>query len=113
MSPGGRMPDFSKSEPSQSAAGRPSAPYPVRIDGHVDPQTSRWLWLVKFILVIPHIIVLAFLWLAAFLLTVVAGFAILFTGRYPRGLFDFNVGVMRWSWRVSFYTASAFATDKY
>jgi hypothetical protein len=89
-----------------------AAPYPVRLDGHLEP-ISRWLWLVKWVLVIPHVIVLAFLWLAVFVLTIVAGFSILFTARYPRSIFDFNVGVMRWTWRVSFYAASAFGTDKY
>jgi hypothetical protein len=92
-----------------------SAPgtYPVRLNGHLDPHLSRWMWLVKWVLLIPHLIVLAFLWVAVVMLTIVAGFAILFTGRYPRSLFDFNVGVMRWTWRVSFYGLSALATDKY
>ncbi len=87
--------------------------YPARLTGQIDPGTSRWLWLVKWVLVIPHVIVLVFLWIAALVLTVVAGFAILFTGRYPRGIFDFNVGVMRWTWRVAFYTIDALATDRY
>jgi hypothetical protein len=60
-----------------------------------------------------HLIVLFFLWLAFFVLTVVAGFAILFTERDPRGIFDFNVGVMRWTWRVGFYSYGALATDRY
>ncbi len=87
--------------------------YPARLDGHIDPETSRWLWLVKWILVIPHAIVLAFLWIAVFVLTLAAGFSILFTGRYPKVIFDFNVGVMRWTWRVEFYAIGAFATDRY
>jgi hypothetical protein len=87
--------------------------YPVRLEGQVDANLSRWQWLFKWILVIPHLVVLAFLWSAFFLLTFVAGFAILFTGRYPKGIFDFNVGVMRWTWRAGFYSYSALGTDQY
>ena len=90
-----------------------AAPYPLSLRGELDPDLSRWLWLVKLVLIIPHLILLAFLWLAAIVVSVIAFFAILFTARYPRGLFDFNVGVLRWSWRVGFYSYSALGTDRY
>jgi hypothetical protein len=89
-----------------------SAPHPVRLDGELDPELSRWMWLVKWFLAIPHFIVLVFLWMAFFLLTVAAFFSVVFTGRYPRGIFEFNVGVVRWSWRVTFY-AFTLGTDRY
>jgi hypothetical protein len=88
-------------------------PYPVRIEGALDEGVSRWLWLVKWLLAIPHYIVLAFLWLTLLVLSVVAFFAILFTGRYPRGIFQFNLGVLRWTWRVGFYSYAALGTDRY
>ncbi|MCU4183399.1 DUF4389 domain-containing protein [Acidiferrimicrobium sp. IK] len=87
--------------------------YPVRLDGHVDPAARRWLWVAKLVLVIPHVVVLWALWIVVTVLTVVAGVSILFTGRYPPKIFEFNVGVMRWTWRVLFYTTGAFGTDRY
>jgi hypothetical protein len=115
MTRGGR----SGAEPA--GAGPGSAPgqrsgrgTPVTLSATLDPALSRWKWLVKWFLAIPHFIVLAFLWAAFVVLTVVAFFAILFTGRYPRGIFDFNVGVLRWTWRVSFYaTDGGLGTDRY
>jgi Domain of unknown function (DUF4389) len=82
-------------------------PYP-----DVPQELNRWLPLVKWFLAIPHYVVLAFLGLAAFVCIVIAWFAILFTGRYPRGLFDFVVGVGRWGVRVSAY-AFLLVTDRY
>lgn len=86
---------------------------PVRLEAALDPNLSRWIWIFKWFLAIPHFFILGFLWVAFLLLTIAAGFAILFTGRYPRGIFDFNVGVLRWSWRVGYYTYSALGTDRY
>jgi hypothetical protein len=78
----------------------------------VKVELNRWLPLVKWFLVIPHIIVLCLVDIAAYVCVIIAWFAILFTGRYPRPLFDFVVGVMRWQARVVWY-AVLFATDQY
>ena len=87
--------------------------YPLQIRGDLSPDLSRWLWLVKWLLAMPHFIVLIFLSLAAFVVWVIAWWAILFTARYPRGMFNYIVGVMRWWWRVSFYAFYPLATDRY
>jgi hypothetical protein len=87
--------------------------YPVRVDATLDGRLSRWLWMVKWILAIPHFVVLVFLWLAFVVMSLFAFVAILFTGRYPRTIFDFNVGVLRWTWRVTYYACAALGTDQY
>ena len=87
----------------------------VRLDfPYPDAQRdlNRWLPLVKWFLAIPHYVVLLFLWLAGFVCVILAWFAILFTGRYPRGLFEFVVGVTRWGNRVLGY-AFLLVTDEY
>lgn len=85
----------------------------VRVRGDFDAP-SRWLWLAKWcVLALPHYPILIGLYLFYPLLTIVAGVAILVTGRYPRPIFDFNVGVLRWSWRVMNYRFPMNSTDQY
>jgi uncharacterized protein DUF4389 len=88
-------------------------PSPVRLEGEPTEPHSRWLWLVKWFLLIPHFICLVFLWITVVFAAIAAFFVLLFTGRYPTGLFGWNVGVLRWTWRVSFYGYSALGTDRY
>ncbi|HWQ27748.1 MAG TPA: DUF4389 domain-containing protein [Dehalococcoidia bacterium] len=94
------------------ATGAPSSPYPVTFDVEYPERLSRWLIFVKWLLAIPHFIVLYFLQLVAGILTFLAFFAILFTKRFPRGMFDFIVGVNRWSYRANAY-GFWLMTDRY
>jgi len=87
--------------------------YPVSVRGELSEPPARGWWLIKWLLAMPHYIVLTFLWIAFVVVSIVALFVILFTAKYPKGLFDFNVGVLRWTWRVGFYSYQALGTDKY
>ncbi|WP_236745364.1 DUF4389 domain-containing protein [Rhodococcus sp. BS-15] len=100
-------------EPHALLSAAEQSRYPVVLTGARPESLSRGLWLVKWILALPHYIVLIFLMAGFFVTTFIAGLAILFTGKYPRGLFHFNVGVLRWVWRVQFYSYSALGTDRY
>jgi hypothetical protein len=87
--------------------------YPVSVRGELSVPPARGWWLLKWLLAIPHYIILAFLWIAFIVVAIIAFFAILFTAKYPRSLFDFNAGVLRWTWRVGFYSYQVLGTDKY
>ena len=84
----------------------------VHLDYSYPDRLNRWLPLVKWLLAIPHYIVLFFLNIASFLVVIVAWFAILITGHYPRGMFGFVEGVIRWNIRVTAYTLTL-VTDRY
>jgi hypothetical protein len=84
-------------------AGPPSPPHAARLEISYPSELNRWLPVVKWLLAIPHFIVLSFVALAAFFVAVYAFFAVLFTGRWPRGAFDFVVGTFRWAYRVAAY----------
>ncbi|MGW0227145.1 DUF4389 domain-containing protein [Actinopolymorpha singaporensis] len=111
---GPNQPDrpYHSDRPDPDHADQPHRRHPLRIEGHLQPELSRWLWPVKWIPAIPHFVTLWILWLITLVLTVVAGIAVLFTGRYPPQIFGFTEGVLRWSWRVAFY-ALVLGCDKY
>lgn len=87
--------------------------YPVSLRGELTEPPARGWWLIKWLLAIPHYICLIGLGIAFFVVCVMSFFAIVFTGKHPKGLFDFKVGVLRWSWRAGFYSYEALGTDKY
>jgi len=87
--------------------------YPVTLKGELTEPPSRGWWLLKWLLAIPHYFCLIGLWVAFIVVCVISFFAIVFTGKHPKRLFNFKVGVLRWSWRVGFYWYSALGTDKY
>ncbi|GAA3950401.1 DUF4389 domain-containing protein [Actinoplanes auranticolor] len=87
--------------------------YPLRVEARRDESLSRWLWLVKWALLIPHYLVLAVLWVGFIVLTLCAYLAVLFTGRYPSAIRAYNLAVLRWTWRVNYYGYQALGTDRY
>ncbi|MCK7625214.1 DUF4389 domain-containing protein [Streptomyces sp. RS10V-4] len=86
---------------------------PVRVEAELDEPLSRWLWAVKWLLLVPHHVLLTALTFGFLLATVLAFPVVLCTGRYPRPLFFFTTGVLRWAWRVAYYSYGALATDRY
>lgn len=87
--------------------------YPITLRGELTIPPSRGWWLLKWLLGIPHYIILCFLWIAFAVVWIISFFVIVFTGKHPKGLFDFKVGVLRWTWRVGFYSYQVLGTDKY
>ncbi len=90
-----------------------SSGFPLSFQAEYTESLSPALWLVKWFLLIPHFVVLGFLWVGFACSWGISLVAILFTGRYPKGLFEYNVGVLRWTWRVGFYGYQALGTDAY
>jgi hypothetical protein len=84
-------------------SGPPSPDFPARVEVGYPAELNRWLPLIKWLLVFPHFIALAFVGIGAFFVGIYAFFAVLFTGRWPRGAFDFLVGTFRWAYRVVAY----------
>jgi hypothetical protein len=102
--PGGAQPPAAPPPAQPPTAVSPAADYPVHLDIDYQEEYSRWLPLVKWLLAIPHWICLIFLGIGAYVVAIISFFAVLFTGRYPPGMFDFMVGVHRWANRVLAYT---------
>ena len=90
-----------------------SSEFPLSFQAEYAESLSPVLWLVKWFLLIPHYVVLGFLWVGFACSWGISLVVILFTGRYPKGLFEYNVGVLRWTWRVGFYGYQALGTDVY
>ncbi|ANZ20340.1 DUF4389 domain-containing protein [Streptomyces noursei] len=86
---------------------------PVRVEADLDEPLSRWLWAVKWLLLLPHHFLLTALGIGLLIATALAFPVIFFTGRYPRWLFLYSTGVLRWAWRVAYYSYGALATDRY
>ena len=85
----------------------------MQLNGELQPNVSRGLWLAKWFLAIPHYVVLIVLGIVPFLMTIIAVFTTLFIGRYPQVLFDFDVGMLRWAWKVGFNSYSVLGVDPY
>jgi hypothetical protein len=109
--PAGAEPPAPPPPPPPSAPARPDGRYPVRVDAERQEEYNRFLPLVKWLLAIPHYIVLFFVYIGAFFAAIVAFFAVLITGRYPEGIFNFLSGVLRWTWNVTAYVY--LLTDRY
>jgi Domain of unknown function (DUF4389) len=101
--PGSDTPAVAESVAVPDPSGPPSPDHPARLEIAYPAELNRWLPLIKWLLVIPHFIVLFFVAIGAFFVAIFAFFAVLFTGRYPRGAFDYMAGTLRWAYRVFVY----------